>query len=282
MFCLLGAASKEIVVSAPLMSLLYDRAFLAGSLRKALRRRGRLYLALFLTWVPLGLFMAMTDGRGGTAGLGTSVSAVNYLLAQPAWILHYLRLSVFPRPLVFDYGPVIPPLDAWGIGAVAIVSALFLAAVVASVRFPKVGFLGLAFFAMLAPTSSFVPISTQVAAEHRMYLPLASVLVLLAVLAAWWLDRRRRPSPAGWIVVVPVAVLAVTFGVLTHLRNQDYATSLGLRLDNAAKVPSNPRSWNAIGAIHHESGDTVGAMENYRRARDARPTIRSPTTTSPS
>ena len=44
--CLLGMASKEVMVSAPLIVLLYDRAFLAGSLREAWRRRYGFYLAL--------------------------------------------------------------------------------------------------------------------------------------------------------------------------------------------------------------------------------------------
>ena len=44
--CLLGMASKEVMVSAPLIVLLYDRAFLAGSFREAWRRRWGLYLAL--------------------------------------------------------------------------------------------------------------------------------------------------------------------------------------------------------------------------------------------
>ena len=41
-------------------------------------------------------------------------------------------------------------------------------------------FLGAAFFLILAPTSSVLPIVTEVAAEHRMYLPLAAVAVLAA------------------------------------------------------------------------------------------------------
>jgi protein O-mannosyl-transferase len=270
--CLLGMASKEVMVSAPLVALLYDLAFLTGSFREAMRRRGWLYLALFLTWVPLGLLMALTGGRGGSAGLGTAVSATSYFLAQPNWILHYLRLSIVPWPLVFDYGPVIPQLDARGVAALVIVSALFLATLAAMVRWPKAGLLGLGFFAVLAPTSSFVPIATQVAAEHRMYLPLAAVLILLAVAVAWGLERWSRQSPpANWIAVVPVAALVMAFGVLTYLRNRDYATSLGLWTDSAAKAPANPRNWNAIGAIYHERGDPALAMEYYRRARDIAP-----------
>jgi len=40
-------------VSAPLMVLLYDRTFFAGSFREALRRRAPLYAGLAATWLPL-------------------------------------------------------------------------------------------------------------------------------------------------------------------------------------------------------------------------------------
>ena len=48
--CALGMGSKEVMVSAPLLVLLYDRTFIAGSFREALRRRWGLYLALAATW----------------------------------------------------------------------------------------------------------------------------------------------------------------------------------------------------------------------------------------
>ena len=45
-------------------------------------------------------------------------------------------------------------------------------------RAHPLGFLGAWFFLILAPTSSVLPMSVEVAAERRMYLPLAAVVVL--------------------------------------------------------------------------------------------------------
>ena len=44
--CLLGMATKEVMVSAPLIVLLYDRTFLAGSFREAWRRRRGVHAGL--------------------------------------------------------------------------------------------------------------------------------------------------------------------------------------------------------------------------------------------
>ena len=67
--CLLGMASKEVMVSAPLIVLLYDRTFLAGSFREAWRRRCGLYLALAGTWLLLGWLVISTGNRGGIGRL---------------------------------------------------------------------------------------------------------------------------------------------------------------------------------------------------------------------
>ena len=52
--CGLGMASKEVMVSAPLMVLLYDRTFVAGSFREAWRQRRGLYAGLAASWLLLG------------------------------------------------------------------------------------------------------------------------------------------------------------------------------------------------------------------------------------
>ncbi len=191
--CLLGMASKEVMVSAPLMVLLYDRAFLAGSFREAWRRRYGVYLALASTWVLLGWLVIVAGGRGGSAGFGAGVGSWAYLCTQFGAIVHYLKLSVWPHPLLLDYGRETVPITLEIVPDAILVVLLGLTTLVALWRWPKIGFLGAWFFAILAPTSSIVPVATQVIAEHRMYLPLAAVVTAVSLggyAACWGLASR--------------------------------------------------------------------------------------------
>src|SRR5207302_420989 len=84
---------------------------------------------------------------------------------------HYLRLTFWPASLVLDYEdwPVAGSAATWLPQALAIV-ALLGATIVALRRWPPLGFLGAFFFLLLAPSSSVLPIVTEIAAERRMYL----------------------------------------------------------------------------------------------------------------
>lgn len=181
MACLLGMATKEVMVSAPLLVLLYDRTFAAGSFGEAWRRRRGYYLALAATWVPLALLVAGTVGRGGSAGFAASAGIWPYLLTQCRALVLYLRLAAWPHPLVFDYGTTLIHAPGAVLGDAVFVLLLLAGTVVALWRAPVLGFLGAWFFAILAPSSSFIPIATEPIAEHRMYLPLAAVIALATV-----------------------------------------------------------------------------------------------------
>jgi len=97
-------ASKEVMATAPVMVLLYDRAFLSGSFKKSLMQRRPLYLGLSATWVLLGLLVFSHKDRAGTAGFGLGVEWWAYALTQCQAIVRYLSLAVWPQGLVFDYG----------------------------------------------------------------------------------------------------------------------------------------------------------------------------------
>src|SRR5207342_1327835 len=99
----------------------------------------------------------------------------SYLWTQADVITHYLVLVFRPWPLAHS------PLDVWP--QALLVSALFALTVLAVVRKWPAGFAGAVFFVVLAPTSSLLPIPTEVAAEHRMYLPLAAVIALTLISA---------------------------------------------------------------------------------------------------
>ncbi len=214
--CPLGMLSKPGMVTAPIPVLLYDRVFLAGSWSRAWRERRALYLGLAATWgILLGLLTAPHES-GTTAGFTMrDLTWLEYTSSQPAVVLHYLRLAIWPQGLVLDYAwPV-----AHGFAVIAppllVLIGLMVATVVLFRREPSAGFLGAAFFLILAPSSSVVPIK-DLAFEHRMYLPLAPLAVLAVVSAQILIERvvpgaqRQRRVETGLALAAVIALTITT------------------------------------------------------------------------
>src|SRR5204862_3798014 len=85
--------------------LFFDRTFFAGTLLEAWRRRRGFYVALAGTWLLLAWLVAQTGGnRGGSVGFGVGVAWWEYWLTQFTAVARYLWLSIWPQPLVFEYG----------------------------------------------------------------------------------------------------------------------------------------------------------------------------------
>ncbi len=265
--CTLGMAAKETLVTAPFVILLYDRTFLAGSLAGAWRARRGVYIGYAAALLVLAALVFSTSGRGGTAGFGAGVTPWQYLLTQCEAIVRYVALTAWPEPLVFDYGTALAP----GIGAVAWQGLALCSALGLSValwrRAPALTFGGLAFFALLAPSSSVVPVATQTAAEHRMYLALA-VLATGLVLGVARVAGRAFP--------LLLAALASAFGIMTVARNQDYASEVTIWADTAAKRPESARAHNNLGQGLYRAGRKSEAERAYRRALELRPDYADP------
>jgi protein O-mannosyl-transferase len=255
--CALGMATKEVMVSAPLLVLLYDRTFVAGSWREAWAQRRLFYLGLGATWLLLGWLVLGTENRGGTAGLGMGDSVWTYALTQTRAIVRYLQLAVWPHPLVFDYGTETIERMADALPFALVVALLLAVTAVALWRWPAAGFLGAWFFAILAPSSSIVPIPVQPVAEHRMYLPLAAVIALAVVsLHSHW----RRGC---WFVF---AALALALAALTVRRNEDYLNPRSIWADTVAKCPANARAHCYFGDVLAAQGRFTEALSHYERA----------------
>jgi tetratricopeptide (TPR) repeat protein len=264
LFCLLGAATKEVMVSAPLIVMLYDRTFVAGSFRDAWRKRWRLYLGLAASWLLLGFLVASTGGsRDGSAGFSSGLPWWAYALTQLEAIVHYIRLSFWPHPLVFDYGTAVVKQAADVIPSAFIVAALAAGTVVALWRRPAIGFAGVWFFAILAPSSSIVPVVTETMAEQRMYLPLAAVVVLVVLgICAW----------AGRLGACALLALAVLLGFLTFQRNEDYQSVVSIWSDTVAKRPENFGAHNALGNALFDLGRKTEAVQQYNESLQLVPT----------
>jgi Flp pilus assembly protein TadD len=253
--CLLGMASKEVMVAAPLVVLLHDRTFVSGSVREAWRQRRPYYGLLATTWLLLGCLVIHTGSRGGTAGFGTTVTWWLYALTQCGAIVRYLQLALWPHPLVLDYGKSLTGAAAEIVPDALIVGALAAGTAVAFWRRPAIGFVGVCFFAVLAPTSSVVPVATQTMAEHRMYLPLAAVIALLGTGLHAVLGRWRGGGP--------LILMAIALGFLTARRNDDYRSELAIWHDTAAKCPGNARAHFTLANVLYRQGALPAAMLEY-------------------
>jgi len=256
--CALGMGTKETMIGAPLIVTLWiwmcrPDVELFGEARP-------LVVGLAATMLIVA-GLSLTGARSASAGFGVrGWTWSSYLLTQGEVIVHYLRLVFWPYPLVFQYAWL--PAASWGavFPQLALLASLAIATVVALARRMPVGLLGAWFFLILAPSSSIVPISTEVAAEHRMYLPLAAVVagvVLIVQLVARKWSARLTPA---WILLL----LVVPLGLATRDRNRVYASAELMAEDVVAKRPQNPHARLAYGSF------LVGA----KRFAEAEPHLR--------
>lgn len=263
-----GFLAKEIAATAPLCVLLVEVTLVPGAPRANLRRRASFHLllwlealALFLVYVAPGLFASdSSSGFGAHARFG----ALDYLRSQPGVVLHYLRLVVWPHPLVFDYGwPVAEARSDW-LPQAFLLGVLLLATLVLLARRAPLGLPAAAFFVLLAPSSSFVPIK-DLAFEHRMYLALAPVLLL----AALGVRRAARPVPHLAQALFGLALLALI--ATTVRRNQDYRSAVALWSSAVAYAPANGRAHNNLASALIDAERLEEAERALERARELTP-----------
>ena len=253
--CVLGMGSKESMVTAPLMVVAYDRIFVFDTWKETWQRRLQFYVPLAATWMVLAA-LVWSGPRFRSAGFSSGVSPWIYLLNQAQMIVRYLRLAIWPRGLVVDYGAPRALTLADAAPYAALVLALVALTIWALDAQAQLGFLGAWFFVTLSPTSSIVPIATEVGAERRMYLPLAAVVVLCVVGLAWLLERyvrlqadseqeasTRRAHVAG---LVALAVVALALAAGTVRRNREYASAVSLARTTVERWPT-PRAQTSLG-----------------------------------
>ena len=279
--CALGMGSKGVMVTAPVVVLLYDRVFLSSSWKDVFRRRWGLYAGLCLTWLVLWMTdvapgILSTDRRIATTGFSfKGIAPLEYLQTQAGVILRYLRLAVVPVGLCLDYAwPVARRFPEYAAPGVMVL-LLLVATLWALVRRPAWGFVGAWFFVILAPTSSVIPIKDPIF-EHRMYLPLASVVTVMVLAGAWFLDRvyARYSLSNKARIGLSTAVVCLTAGALmagTIHRNRAYASAEVMWRDVVKKRPFNHRAHDMLGNALLANGKLSEAIPSFRGAVEVNP-----------
>lgn len=275
----LGIATKEVIATASVVILLYDRIFLVSSWREVLKKRWIVYLIMFspgLVWmiinmlpalIPASLSSLAQSGLRATAGFNTpNITPLDYASTQPGVLIHYLKLVFWPDPLVLDYNWNVsdPYLDV--LAPALMIGVLVLATIFLLVRRPAAGFLAACFFIILAPTSSIMPILDPIF-EHRMYLSLAPVLIL-AVSGVHILMHRLVPEQRTrfWIQGLLVGAVALGLTWRTVARNADYQDPITIWQKTVSVYPANQRAHLNLGVAYNRAGQTEKAIEHYLTA----------------
>lgn len=254
--CFVGMTAKEVMSTAPLILFLYDRTFVSGSFVESWRRRRTLYLWFASSWLVLLALIISSGSRGSTVGFG-AVSLLDNLFTQASAVCKYLKLSLVPVGLTFDYGAVVEKQVEVILVSILVLLPVLAATAWAVVKKPTLGFLGAWVFIILAPTSSFVPVVTQLIAEHRMYTALAGVTVGI-VMVLYGISRKH----SSWLIVC----LAATYGLLTFNRNIVYQTPISLWEDTERKAPSSVRALTCLGNAYLAAGRTKEALAVFYEA----------------
>jgi Tfp pilus assembly protein PilF len=251
--CALGMASKEVMVGAPLVVLLYDRLFFAGGLKQ----RPRFYAALAVTWIIL-IGLMVLEPRGESAGFALGINVMEYLATQASVIWHYIRLCVWPtgQTICYDW-PIQSNLAGALVGGLLLL-ALLIASLVGCVKRYRIAVLGVWFFFILAPTSSIVPIVTEIAAERRMYLPSAALIMLV------WLAISRCGRAA-----VPIGcIVALSAAWMTNQRVLDYKSEITIWRDAAQKSPHSLVAHSSLATALFNAGHIDKGITVLQNARD--------------
>lgn len=265
-----GMASKEVMVSAPVAVVLFDLCVRGAGLREAFARRWPLYAGLAASWGLLAYLM-LSRPPNPTITLEGHMSPLQYLLTQSRVLTMYVKLCFWPAPLTVAY-PTAAAAPGEAAPAMLLWTALFAATVWALFRRPAVGFTALMFFLILGPTSSVVPILSEIAAERRMYLPSAVVLLLAAAGAV---RVMRPPTPVENRVLAGLgltAILTLVLATITLVRSAQYFSRLLIWEDAVAKSPRSLHAQTNYGQAALKEGLGEEAVRAFRAALEISPT----------
>jgi protein O-mannosyl-transferase len=136
-------------------------------------------------------------------------------------------------------------------------------------RSRPLAFLGSWFFITLAPSSSVIPVFTEVGAERRVYLALAAIIVL-AVAGVHFFAQRYARRRAGVASAVVVCGIATAFGVFTWQRNTVYADPIRL-WKSVVQARPHCRAHMNLGVLLKDAGRRDEAIAEFRSAIDGCP-----------
>lgn len=274
----LAVFSKEVAVVFPALLLLAELLVFPESpaaspvsrLISTLRRKPLVWASALLV-AGAGTYYILAVSRATRMiGFWGGGATANYATTLKLFA-HYLKLTVWPHPLIADYkGEVFPPATGFADPAVLLCGLLLLAylgvAFWAISRLPRVAFGMFWFLVALLPVLQIIPFH-EIAADHFLYLPMAGIAWIVAEAM-----RRFGPLPAGKPAWGVLAAVLLAFSALTIARNRDWKDARTLWEATLKAAPGSYRANANLGHIYYSDPNLrARAVELTQRAVELDP-----------
>lgn len=272
--CSLGLLCKPVMITAPLLVILYDRTFISGSLIDAFRRHKDEYILLLGTLLIPVCLLTVPNESSTSAGFGSiAVGPLQYLATQAGVLIHYIKVTLWPVNLCLDYDWSPAVFSSKVVVEFIIMALLEMFSIYLFLKHRATGFIALAFFIMLFPSSGVIPLS-DCAAEHRMYLP-SICIILLLFMGLMILVQSILGRGFGAVVLLLIigTAVCICLGVVTIRRNKLYLAEDCIWRDVITNYPNNLRGYLGLGTVLLRNGDLERAEQYFVRiVKDPRAT----------
>jgi len=210
-------------------------------------------------------------------GAVREVSSYSYLLTQfRAW-LYYIRLFLWPHPLMIDFsgfGWSHSLADFRVLASLALIAVILISAWMLRQRHPLLALFTFWYFIALLPEASVIPLGDAVVGyrAYPAYVALAVVSVMLSLHGASILRRMfatpitQRFSGFGFGYGFLLGLVLIALTVATVARNRDWRDEKTLWADVLSKDPSNVRAYRALGLEALIRADYEQARHFFDRA----------------
>ncbi|MDD5430630.1 MAG: tetratricopeptide repeat protein [Candidatus Pacebacteria bacterium] len=186
--------------------------------------------------------------------------SLNYLVRGVPALMVYLGKAIFPFNL--SVYPVMA--DSTLVFGLMVLAALAFLIFISKgnqtgwIIFGAFWFISFLAVSFLVPTDNFL--------EHRAYLPLAGIIILM--LGIGWIEKINLENvySAGIVISVFLGLFLISF-----LNSGNYSDRLSFWQSASRSSSHSGIVWNNLGAIHYLNGDFSAAEDKFKRALEANP-----------
>jgi tetratricopeptide (TPR) repeat protein len=284
----LALLSKETSIMMLLIIPLYDFIFISSFNWKAFRKRlvPLLLIVLSVSIIAIWKLSALNAinqiisvytnmnapiDRYSWMGTDMNWTPIEYFLTELRVVSRYIFLIFFPNPsyMVFDYSNAYPVSKGLFSPISTFVSFLFLASLLFLSlryikRYPLISF-GILWYLILISFESFVFVGLDPYFEHRNYLPVFGILLVLSSTIVC----TDKLNVKGKVVLFILAVILLS--LLTFIRNGAWTDEVTLWKDVAEKVPDNRRALVSLSSAYIKHGKFSEAEQSLLKAFEINP-----------